>query len=121
MKRGLEIFGIVFLVIVISGGLVTFYVIAKAQRETQETLKALQDENNNLNRRLDEVRQENKNLKLSLEIEELRRLNNDLEESMKKYAPPPGPSEPGKLNPLDERYQDVPHPDATKRQRRTFS
>jgi hypothetical protein len=176
MKRESRIVGVLFLVVLVPGGLVAVYEMHRAKREqrsreelheARESQQALRDENKTLNLRLDDLRkaqealqEENKNLNLRLEAEELGRLQSELEraaeelrrgdkefrDQLRKHheeakffrkeleerirkmperenrRPPwPGEIEPGRWNPLDNRYQDVPHPDATKRHRRSFS
>lgn len=60
-------------------------------------------------------------------MELIRRINESLEQIRKlrekaRMLPPlPGEIEPRRRNPIEEREQDVPHPDATKNKRRTFS
>lgn len=156
MKRAFRIIGIVFLMVVVPGGLVALYELHRAEREerireelreTQETQQALLEENKNLNLRLRELtKQLSDRDKKAQEIDrarrqparvddtneealqELFRRRRQLLEEQRKLLDEwrrdprlPREIEPRRWNPMDDRYQDVPHPDATKRKRRTFS
>src|SRR5262245_24298219 len=101
MKRAFQIVGVVFLVVIVPGGLVALYEMHRAEREertrkelreAQETQQALRDENKSLTLRLNEAHkarqallEDNKNLKLRLDKEEMRRLRSEFEQTLEKY------------------------------------